>query len=121
VSLDLEIARRNARFRAWRAYGLAFEGGWELVRVRQHSPGWTSPPNPGAMLDLRCGECGRHHKTLAPSPDITSHPWGRNLDAALAEVLNGLYRAGCSHLSPLLGEDPPEVRAIWEMEILSGG
>jgi hypothetical protein len=116
VSLDLEIARRNARFRAWRAYGLAFEGGWYTYPSERH--GYS------ARLDLRCLACLRLvrsrfvHKGNPPSvlqrreEDATDTASGR---AGIP------LRGYCSHLSPLLGEDPPEVRAIWEMEILSGG
>jgi hypothetical protein len=43
------------------------------------------------------------------------------LDAVWGRALSDLRRDPCPHLAPLLGEDPPEVRAIYELELLAGG
>src|SRR5687767_11872906 len=119
ADLHLELLRRNARLRAWHAYGLPVEGGW---RSEGHDEGAI------LYLDLVCRRCG------------AGRSLGARMTALLAEVerhlLEGLsreeplrgnppypparMRQACSHLAPLLGEDPPGVRALFELELLAG-
>jgi hypothetical protein len=98
--LALALLRRNARLRAWRAYGVPVEGGWEE---------WSD----GGVWDfrVRCLACGGTHTA------------GLIFEAVLAAEERAIKRhllSGCPHLAPLLGDDPPEVTAIAELELLAG-
>jgi hypothetical protein len=109
--LLLELQKRNARLRAWRAYGVPIEGGWEPLKFLGHH-----------VLTLRCGDCGRGDWFARP-PDATRHQV-RRAEVILLDKLSdpkgdGSY-TGCPHLAPLLGDDPPEVQAIAELELLAG-
>jgi hypothetical protein len=107
----LEMQKRNARFRAYRAVGVPVEGGWEPLKLLGHH-----------LLTVRCGDCGRGDWFARP-PDATRHQI-RRAEVILIDNLfdprgDGSY-TGCSHLAPLLGVDPPEVLAILELELLGG-
>lgn len=118
ADLHLEIARRNARFRAWKAHGVPVEGAWRLEPM---PPSFTI-----AKLKVGCSLCGHpHHGSFGPgTPEI----W------AMTEIADGLAEqerlaiqmrpdcaeaAECDHLDALLEDDPPEVRATTELELLS--
>jgi hypothetical protein len=99
ADLALEIHRRNARLRAWRAYGVPVEGGWE-----------------GTGLMLRCGVC------LGPwrGVKLSGHVRTQHLAWQEVQLVRAMRRRDCPHLAPLLGDDPPEVTAIAELELLAG-
>jgi hypothetical protein len=102
ADLALELLRRNARLRAWRATGLSFEGGWSLEE------------NGVVWLELCCGQCEGFDQ-------IGCLPSERDDGARLlGEILNSLSKQLCPHLLPLRGEDPPEVLAILELELVAG-
>jgi hypothetical protein len=110
IDLHLEISRRNARLRAWRANGVPVEGGWALQ-------------GGAARLTLRCGACGittgpsSHGKSCTPPPP----PGASSLARRERFELRHLEAIGCSHLSPLAGSDPPAVIAVYELELLAVG
>jgi hypothetical protein len=106
MSVDLAalLDQRNARFRAWRLFGVPVQGGWVLWRQEDE-----------AELTLRCLSCrallrGRHFaeplRALAP--------------AAVLQAERGELLAACHHLAPLAGEDPAEVVALTALELLAG-
>jgi hypothetical protein len=104
AALPLEIARRNARLRAYRALGVPVEGEWR-------------PPPPGgslASIQMGCTSCG--YSTLK----LAQFDLERTERNAISLPIPGGRRARCEHLAPLLGEDSPEVRAIYELELLAG-
>jgi hypothetical protein len=96
---ELALLRRNARLRAWRSYGVPIEGGWELH--------WSGL----AWVRLSCQRC---QDRRLEQPGHTS----RGLAAAEAIALRRAAAQGCPHLAPLLEEDPLEVQAITELELL---
>jgi hypothetical protein len=108
--LSFEAFRRNARIRAWRAQGVPVEGGWNLT---------------GRALNLHCAVCQAGESFVVHRLLI----WNR-LPERLAEVLvwaeqeatgRLTHKTGCNHLTSLLGEDPPEILALIELELLAGG
>ncbi len=111
MDLYLETQRRNARFRAWRAYGVPVEGGWSNVRIED------GQQYASAGLQLGCGTCGRAARTVCGEEWYHKDP----VDAEWV-VLTGLDAGTplCVHLAPLLEDDPPEVQALWELELLAG-
>ncbi len=113
MELDLKLAKRNARFRAWVAHGLPISGGWRLT------PGASRGV---ALLEIACRDC-------ACFSSIGFHA-GEDLrlveEVALMHCDNDThFREGphdpCRHIRRLRGEDPPEVKAICELELLAGG
>jgi hypothetical protein len=95
----LELIRQRARLRAFKAYGTPVEGEWEETRGQNRMR--LGP----AMARLRCGTCRAPLMLALCEPPESS--WYR------------VY-GGCHHLEPLLGEDPLEVRAILDLELLAG-
>jgi hypothetical protein len=98
------LDQRNARFRAWRLFGVPVRGGWTLSREEGE-----------AELRLYCLACraqlgGRHFADLlqALAPASLLH-------AEREELL-----VACRHLAPLAGDDPPEVVALTALELLAG-
>jgi hypothetical protein len=112
ADLHLELLRRNARLRAWRAYGVPVEGGWDV---------WLGTPR----LQLRCAACDMIANGLA---SMRAGAYGErqliNLERKFVKrLINGAKGYSgplCPHLAPLLGADPPEVVAILELELLAG-
>jgi hypothetical protein len=107
--LYLQGMKRNARLRAWRSYGVPLTGGW------QHD-------EPSVLL-LGCSVCGFEKKRELPS-DASGERLQRlmrlsELGAVRTLMIEGIARSACPHLAPLLGGDPPEVRAIHELELLA--
>src|SRR5262245_44577585 len=102
ADLVAELARRNARLRAWRAHGAPVEGGWRIERWRDGARG---------ALDLGCTTCGKR------TVDQTSyHP----VSLPLIER-SALRYLNCPHLAALLSEeDPPAVQALTQLELLAG-
>jgi hypothetical protein len=101
ADLALELHRRNARLRAWRAYGVPLgASGW-----RRWGNRW--------LLVVGCDTCdtqfGNHVLGLGLNEFKTPKALEREV----------LLRS-CPHLAPLLGDDPPEVTAIAELELLAG-
>lgn len=124
--MDLEILLRNARFAAWREYGLRFEGGWSVLPLEERDVllvyGLSELEWPGLrlpQLSLRCGTCGRHergellHPSLADSLLEAFRGWELTLVARLE-------LEGCHHLAPLSGGDPEGVRALCALLLVSG-
>jgi hypothetical protein len=104
------IAHRNARFRAWRAYGVPVEGEWRLVTGRPYF----------GVLDLGCAVCLSDARNYAPAGGA---PGRAELIARLVNAERELFafrQLLCSHLTPLLGADPPEVQEITRLELLAG-
>lgn len=105
-SLALELHRRNALLRAWRAYGVPVEGAWERKEA----------PNPLAelwRLEVACSDCGQS----LPGTQISSSGL-----CTPEEQKASVIRFACPHLSPLLAPSPPpEVMAIAELELFSMG
>jgi hypothetical protein len=107
ADLHLELLRRNARLRAWRAYGIPVEGGWTLSEE-------DLPP----LLALSCRECGAWLQTCPPRRTLRQTA---DIFREESRAITGSLRSqGCPHLAPLLGADPPEVKAIAELELLAG-
>jgi hypothetical protein len=103
----LEIARRNARLRAWRAHGVPIEGCWERVG---HS----------VRVRLRCQACGLEGQPSEPlSSKAEPHRWRTAEDWQVRDITD----KGCRHLAShlLVATDPPEVITITELELLAGG
>ncbi len=106
--LRLEVSRRNARLRAWCALGVPVGGGWEC----------RGQISMVACCRLRCLACG---KAQSLGTEIRTSRMDQLPAAERASIL-ALEQLGCPHLSPLyLVEDPPELHAIWELELLAGG
>jgi hypothetical protein len=100
--LYAEILRRNARLRAWAAFGLPVEGRWD-----NDDGAW--------QLALKCRSCGSlDYRVYIPIP-------GRAVAEALAIAERGAVEVKpCAHLAPLLTEDPEEVRGLTALELLAG-
>jgi hypothetical protein len=106
VDLAALLALSNARFRAWRAYGVPVAGRW------LHLGG-------GTVLDLQCTTCQRR-----PTHLIRLHP-DQHDPKALREKerrwLGWFGLHGCPHLAPLLAEEEPhELAALLALELLAG-
>jgi hypothetical protein len=112
ADLQLELLRRNARLRAWRAVGVPVEGGWV------HGAGVYryAGEHPLVLLTLRCGSCGQYSARAAKAPT----PFYAMPEALRRCESYHLQGYACPHLAPLLGDDPPEVLAILELELLAG-
>lgn len=105
----LEVARRNARLRAWRAYGLPVEGAW------------AQAPS-GYQLQLACGRCLASAQALISSLLLSTadlSTFTRALPEYERHTLRRLEGKGCAELAPLRGGDPAAVREIWALELLS--
>lgn len=101
ADLHLEIARRNARLRAWRAHGAPVEGGWCLAL------------HGSVKLSLRCEAC----------PFAAGEVWAgpEHMEAVEHDEVSRLVRScPCPSLAPLLGPDPEEVRNLTGLELLAG-
>jgi hypothetical protein len=114
ADLDLEMARRRARFRAWKAHGLPVDAVWENL-----GRGWV-------RVEIVCTACkvGNEAEDAVPSGACAV---AEDLADTEASVLDALMNEDededlrCSgHLAPLLQPDPPEVLAIAELELLAG-
>jgi hypothetical protein len=108
---QLELQRRNARLRAFRAYGIPVEGGWSGIRFSAR----CATCNQGVARDLPSARPFAYLKKLGIPPERL-----RTVEATEGEVIAELVLRGCPHLSPLLDPEPKEVLAIWELELLSG-
>jgi hypothetical protein len=107
ASLHLELLRRNARLRAFRALGVPIVGGWRYVgrmSLRDDPFGreW-------AQWWARCGACASGERDI-----LLSDPEALEI----YEEEQGVPR--CPHLAPLLQPDPPELAALLDLEILAG-
>lgn len=112
MSRALAVMVRNARFRAWKAYGIPVEGGWVM-----RGSGYGS----GSQLTLTCGVCGvrcERFSYTSAQEGLVYAEW-----SALLAPSRGIHLARCEHLQRLLdrGPDPPEVIALTELEMLSTG
>lgn len=112
--LEREIARRNARLRAYRdGRGVPVLGGWRWEQDSHH-PVWDLST---LLLTLQCGECGCADWRYCPDREnygIDSATW--TPVALEAHLLRQL----CSHLAPLLGPDDSDILALLELELLEG-
>jgi hypothetical protein len=111
ADLALELARRNARLRAWRGMGVPVRGGWNhsLFVPRQ------------AFLAAGCESCDANvgGNVHAGERWTAGYTRGR-LKAVERREFDRLRRLGCPHLAPLLLPDPPELAALYELELLAG-
>jgi hypothetical protein len=103
-----EIALRNARFRAWREYGVPVAEGWGSDPDRGEEGGYS--------VFLYCRECDLYGHDFLARGDIDA----ARLQGAERNAVEEARRMGCRHLDPLLGEDPPEVVALTKLELLAG-
>jgi hypothetical protein len=110
-ALRLEVAKRNARLRAWKGSGVPLGGRpWEI----QPSPsGWY------VRARLGCWVCRKGF-------DLVAHATKRRgLPSLVRELAGDERRAAegldCSHLEAFTKarKDPPEVLAIYELELLA--
>jgi hypothetical protein len=104
------IAYRNARLRAWRAYGVPVEGEWRFVAGRPYF----------GVLDLGCAVCLSDARNYASAAGAKSRA---EIAARLANAERELFafrQLLCAHLTPLLGADPPEVLELTKLELLAG-
>ena len=101
------LALRNARFRAWRAYGVPVAGGWHPK---------AEPAIALALLGLSCLRCNRTTTEYAPCFPMDL----RIREEMERRCVRALAGMGCPHLAPLLGDDPPEVVALTKLELLAG-
>src|ERR1043166_9298908 len=102
--IHLEILRRNARLRAWRAVGVPVKGGWELK---------YRPAGESLWLNLKIG-CSTCDDWASPSVGLYIAGGLGSVSARMKNAeINSIYKSDgvaiCPHLTPLLGEDPPEV------------
>jgi hypothetical protein len=109
VAVEVALAQRNARLRAWREHGAPVAGGWRRDRAGRGR----------LSLSLRCGAC-RLEVDLDLWESVYTHQPAALLrvEARALAHLEGVYR--CRHLSALLREDPPEVVALTKLELLAG-
>jgi hypothetical protein len=102
----LELLRRNALLRAWRAVGVPVDGAWSNA---------TLPRQNSSVLAINATCTGKHKNGRA---------CGGTYWAVLLECRGGwrMQRelANCRHLKPLEREPPPDVAAIAELELLAG-
>lgn len=101
--LEAQLWRRNARFRAWAGF-LPLEARWAREGARY-------------SLRLCCTTCGREQARSIPELNLLVRRVERVLDLSERQAISSLR---CSHLEPLLGEDPEEVQLILELELLAG-
>jgi hypothetical protein len=120
ADLAAELALRNARFRAWRAYGVPVAGGWEpcyLTKVDLGTMRSLGSEFIGVELRLCCGACGYSRKWNLGRTELEA-PCGIRA-AVLGREWVSLH-ASCVHLAPLLEPDPPAVVALTKLELLAG-
>jgi hypothetical protein len=107
------LSRRNARPRAWRAHGMPLTARWE-TRFQHLSASFTA----------RCDTRGREARTSLAEGDAAQVFDIPGLVRALeGQAVHRIIRDGvrpCPYLAPLLGEDPPEVVEITELEPFPG-
>jgi hypothetical protein len=106
---DLFLAQRNARLRAWQAHGVPVEGGWRLA---------SSRPRAYGHLVIGCAVCGIERSGTYSLHEIQPESYYHREIKEVRALSEG-WRA-CSHLTPLLDEDPPEVVALTRLELLAG-
>lgn len=100
------VWQRNARLRAWAVHGLLLDAAWSLEGPRY------------ARLRFACRGCGAQ----LPTRGFFLDHWGTaSFEGAEQDNVELLLYRGCTHLQALLGEDPPEVRAIIALELLVSG
>ncbi len=113
MDVELEVYRRNARFRAWVSQGVPVGGGWAREGMG------------GLRLRLSCTNCNA-------SASDECHP--ATMERCEVNVLDWLLRSHgrrafrkrpCRMWYFLRDAtrdraDPPEVLAIWELELLAG-
>lgn len=100
--IEGEIWQRNARFRAWQAYGVPVEARWQLEAGK-------------LSLLLRCLCCQKaSFYESEPEPAMMN-------DVERAAVVFCSRKFQCAHLTPLLRRElPPDVKAILDLELLCG-
>src|SRR6185295_17272456 len=100
--LDRLLLHRNARLRAWKVLGVPIRAQWSRIENNEARLGWC------------CSVCGKEDHVDAFAFHLTETAL---LAGMLAEYEKHEIRAwGCTHLQPLLGEDPPDLQAVYEFE-----
>jgi hypothetical protein len=120
ADLHLELLRRNAWFRAWKAHGAPVEALWCMY--------FGTP-----QLSLACLCCDARTQGLASWSSRCGGYDEKQLIKLERDQLRKLLGQGrwnktrilssptlCAHLEPLLKKPPPEVLAIFELELLAG-
>jgi hypothetical protein len=109
TELELLLAARNARFRAWKANGLPIEGAWAMLSIMHATAG---------SVWVHCTLC-----KLDAEGHVESLRSGPNELGVLIykeeEAIKDLLSKGCHHLLLLQGEDPPRIKALVEKERLA--
>jgi hypothetical protein len=95
--IDVEIRRRNARIKAWASMGVSLEGRW----VREGNI---------VVVHLACTHCreGQSLRFQGAPPGMA--PFEKQMISKIVDV-------GCTHLSPLLGNDPAELAVRTTLEL----
>jgi hypothetical protein len=106
---DLERAlwRRNARLRAWKAYGLPLTARWEEWKGE-----WR--------VITRCERCGR--ATLGYLAEHLVPEYGYEKALALGEEVaftDMIEEYRCPHLAPILEDDPQALQELTVLELLA--
>ncbi len=103
-------AHRNARFRAWKTHGLPLA-----------DTGWVYRGRPwGWFFYIACDACGEPGWQLHNPEDPQTGEACLRFENIEADGVEDMREGGCTHLDALLGEDPPAVKALLELELLSG-
>jgi hypothetical protein len=104
------IALRNARFRAWRAYGVPVAEAWRAPKDRSDRL-W--------LVTISCSLCGARGDDFGHVAGLKAGEYDAGHRPDVLER-NCIRAKSCVHLAPLLGEDPPEVVALTKLELLAG-
>jgi hypothetical protein len=94
---DVEIRRRNARLRAWASSGISVEGHW--VRIGK-----------AIVAHVACTHCREGQSSRFNGAPVGMALFEKQLVSKIVEI-------GCSHLQPLLGNDPEEISARTSFEL----
>jgi hypothetical protein len=113
MSADLAalLVQRNARFRAWRAYGSPIEARWEKL---------PTPADRGPLykLSIRCLACGDDAEERFFDSEYLLNLRGAAQPGYLDEERSA-FLLGCEHLLPLVDPDPPAVQELIRIELLA--
>lgn len=96
------------------------EDGRRSAKFVEEDPGFP-------WLELHCLACGQGAEARNDGDEPLEETEARLIESIIINrplrliVFIGHFESGCVHVSPLLGPDPEEVRALTELEFLAGG